>query len=42
MVTTVASPIVPVSFIILCARVAPVDPSETDNVVGVDAIDCSL
>ena len=32
-VTVVASLIVPVNFIILCARVAPVDPSETDNVV---------
>ena len=34
--------IVPVNFITLCPRVAPVDPSETDSVVGVDVTDCSI
>ena len=36
--TTVFSPIDPVNSITLCARVAPVAPSETDKVVGVDVI----
>ena len=44
MVTIWFPVIVPVNSITLCASVAPVDPSETDNVVvwAEPAIDCSV
>ena len=43
-VTVELALIVPVNFIILCARTAPVDPSETDRVVvsAEPAMDCAV